>query len=510
MTDIVLTGQVLTVDPDRRVIRSGAVYVHDGIIEAVQPTSQAPPAGFAAVARVNTGGLITPGLIDLHNHLAYNTLPLWVGRDKAYTTRYQWPGAPTYQSDVSNPAQALGIAAPAAALRFAEVKAIVGGVTAIQGSPPMTRAFPGWMVRNVEKEQIGSKQPIFQSVLPSTGAQLDTTAGRLAQNRSFIYHLCEGVDPALRKEFELLRSHSCVGDGLIGIHSTALTQADFARWQALGGGAIVWSPFSNIWLYGGTTDVVAARAAGIRVCLGSDWTPSGTRNVLGELKIASTWNDTTLGGALSDADLVEMVTANPGDTLARPWGVQVGRLVPGALADISVFSTKTGADPWRAVLAATERNVRFVMVGGRPAYGNRSLLAAAGAAEVEPIMVAGIRRGIVMTLPEELWPAEPDLQRQANKSWADGMRELADVWTDPAAAVRRARQQRAVGVDAFEFVPDLPPSGDAGARALDDDELDQLVMPTFDGIGHDARWRASVRLRAPAYAGVLRDAMARF
>jgi len=28
-----------------------------------------------------------------------------------------------------------------------------------------------------------------------------------------------------------------------------------------------------------------------------------------------------------------MATANPGDTLARPWGFQVGRLVPGALAD---------------------------------------------------------------------------------------------------------------------------------------------------------------------------------
>jgi hypothetical protein len=115
-----------------------------------------------------------------------------------------------------------------------------------------------------------------------------------------------------------------------------------------------------------------------------------------------------------------------------------------------------------------------------------------------------------MALPEELWPAEPDLQRQANKSWADGLSELAAVWTDPAGAVRRARQQRAVGVEAFEFVPDLPPSGDADARALDDDELDQLVMPTFDGIGHDAAWKASVRLRAPAYAGVLRDAMARF
>ena len=509
MDDIVLFGRILTVDADRRVLASGAVYLRDGLIEAVQPESSAPPAGFTKARRVRTGGLVAPGLIDLHNHLAYNTLPLWIGRDRAYETRYQWPGAPTYQSDVSNPAQALGIAAPAAALRFAEVKAIVGGVTAIQGSPPLTRAFPGWMVRNVEKEEIGSKQPIFQSVLPASDEQLDATAGRLELGRAFIYHLGEGVAPKLRDEFQQLADHRCVGAGLIGIHSTALTAADFAEWAAFGAGAVVWSPFSNLWLYGGTTDVVAARAAGIKVCLGSDWTPSGTRNVLGELKIAAEWNHQSLAGALTDADLVEMATANPGDTLARAWGVQVGRLVPGALADITVFGAD-GGDPWGSVLGATERNVRLVLVGGRPAYGNRTLLAAAGAVDVEPISVAGIRRGIVMRLPDELLPQEPDLALQATKSWADGLAELSRVWDDPAKAVRQARTRRDVGADPLEFVPDIPPAGEDGAKALDDDELDKLVMPAFDGIGHDLGWRARVRDTAPAHAPILTDAIKRF
>ncbi len=290
VNDIVLFGAVLTVDRQRRFLRRGAVYLHEGRIEAVQDESAKAPAGFGHARRVRTGGLITPGLIDLHNHLAYNTLPLWIGRTSAYSTRYQWPGAPTYQRDVSNPAQALGIAAPAAALRFAEVKAVVGGVTSIQGSPPVTRAFPGWMVRNIEKEEPTGTKPVFQSVLPASAEQLKTTAGRLAAGNSFIYHLSEGTAPTLRKEFDALRDAQCVGNGLVGIHSTALAADDFREWEARGGGAIVWSPFSNLWLYGGTTDVMAARAAGLRVCLGSDWTPSGTRNVLGELKIAATWN----------------------------------------------------------------------------------------------------------------------------------------------------------------------------------------------------------------------------
>ena len=509
MDDIVLFGRVLTVDDDRRVHARGAVYIREGVIEAVQPEKATPPAGFGKARRVRTGGLITPGLIDLHNHLAYNTLPLWIGRQAAYSTRYQWPGAPTYQSDVSNPAQALGIAAPAAALRYAEVKAVVGGVTAIQGSPPVTRAFPGWMVRNVEKEAIGVKKPIFQSVLPATPDQLDKTAGRMAQGRSFIYHLGEGIDPGLRKEFALLHDHGCVGAGLIGIHSTALTAADYASWHAAGGGAVVWSPFSNLWLYGGTTDVLAARAAGVRVCLGSDWTPSGTRNVLGELKIAAAWNSHALGGALTDEDLVEMATANPGDTLARAWGARIGRLVPGALADVTVFAN-VDADPWRTVLRATERHVRLVMVGGRPTYGNPSLLAAAGAEDPEPITVAGVRRGLVMALPEELLPPEPDLRAEATKSWADGLAELAAVWSDPGESVRRARRRRAVGEPLFEFVPDMPSAPGDDVRALDEQELDQLVMPAFDGIGHDARWINTVRETAPPHAQVLKAAMERF
>ena len=56
----------------------------------------------------------------------------------------------------------------------------------------------------------------------------------------------------------------------------------------------------------------------------------------------------------------------------------------------------------------------------------------------------------------------------------------------------------------------MPSAAGDDTRALDEDELDQLVMPTFDTIGHDGRWLGSVALRAPAYAQVLKDAIDRF
>jgi cytosine/adenosine deaminase-related metal-dependent hydrolase len=518
---LVLTGTVVTYDDTQPVVRDGAVYLGaDGTIDAVQPRRRRPPAGFDAARRVPTNGVITPGLIDLHNHLAYNTLPLWSApRDQPYTSRHQWPGAATYGRDVSNPAQALGMAAAAATLRYAEVRAAAGGVTSIQGSPPVTRAFAGWMVRNIEKEQIpayGRQQLLYQAVIKADVPTLARYAPRLAEGRSFVYHLAEGTAPALRDEYADLRAAGCVHPNLIGIHSTALGAADFEDWARHGPGAVVWSPFSNVWLYGSTTDVLAARRHGHLVCLGSDWGPSGTKNLLGELKVAALWNDEALGGALDARDLGLMATANAGDALRRCWGVDLGRLRAGALADVLVTTRRVGPgrDPHENLLRVDERGVRLVVVGGRPVLGTPSLLAAAGARRVERLDVGGVPKGVVMRLPAELLPEDPALHAEANMSWRTGLAALRRVGRDPRAAVRAARTARERrprgGAVPLEFVPDMPgPGGADGARALSDDELDQLVIPPVPSLAHDASWFAAVDEAKP-HAAMLRQLRARW
>ncbi len=67
------------------------------------------------------------------------------------------------------------------------------------------------------------------------------------------------------------------------------------------------------------------------------------------------------------------------------------------------------------------------------------------------------------------------------------------------------RRTRAVGPEPLRFVPDLPGPDGREARALTDDELDQLAMPRFDGIGHDAAWLDRVRRTCPEHAEILRD-----
>src|SRR3546814_11807450 len=53
------------------------------------------------------GGSIYPGLVDLHNHLSYDELPMWQVPDR-YENRDQWARHPDYRRLISGPMNVLG------------------------------------------------------------------------------------------------------------------------------------------------------------------------------------------------------------------------------------------------------------------------------------------------------------------------------------------------------------------------------------------------------------------
>src|SRR6185436_3180653 len=81
---LALAGRVVTMDDNFTVITDGIIYIEQGKIVAVQKRAQPAPAGFAGVTLIETGGTLLPGLIDLHNHLSYNALPLWAPVPKLF------------------------------------------------------------------------------------------------------------------------------------------------------------------------------------------------------------------------------------------------------------------------------------------------------------------------------------------------------------------------------------------------------------------------------------------
>src|SRR5262249_46319636 len=97
---LVVTGHLVTFNPPKTEIADGTLYIdREKTIQTVQRRTDPAPSGFDQAARAETNGLVYPGLIDLHNHIAYNCLSLWIAPDhaKAWTSRDQWPRDPDYK-----------------------------------------------------------------------------------------------------------------------------------------------------------------------------------------------------------------------------------------------------------------------------------------------------------------------------------------------------------------------------------------------------------------------------
>jgi 5-methylthioadenosine/S-adenosylhomocysteine deaminase len=385
---IALTGRIVTMDDHASVIDRGVVYARDGAIAAVLPSSAPAPDGFAGVPRTPTRGTIYPGLIELHNHLPYDVLSLWQV-PKQFGNRDQWsgPSTPDYHRLISGPMAVLGSDADVvpAVVRYVEVRCLLGGTTTSQGvalasRPGIVTHFRG-LVRNVESTGDPRLPPAATHIADVEATDAEHFLARISGKQKLILHLSEGVDASAHRHFEALHLPSgdwAITDNLIGIHCVALTPADFETFAAHGG-SMVWSPLSNLLLYGKTADVVAARAAGVPIALGSDWAPSGSKNLLGELKVAR------LAADLPGSDLVAMATRTPAQMLG--WGAHVGSLEAGKRADLIVVNSADG-DPYDTLIDATEAALSLVVINGVPRVGTRSLMTRLGIGG-ERITVAG-------------------------------------------------------------------------------------------------------------------------
>lgn len=449
---LLLEGTVVTMDAAHRVLEHAKLLVRGDRIVNIWQGEHPPPGtqlGDAIHVDLGPSALIFPGMINLHDHPSYDALPLWpapsshaqpeLGRplgSEPYANRYQWNAMHGHAS----PEQARLIVTPHFALtspeglnleteviKYAKIKGLLGGQTTSQGATS-TPASDGVLSRNVDspnfgRQAIGSTVGALGDASPSDVGQL--VAGmRFGLVDAWLFHLGEGVrdgdrrpgDPdSSRAEFETLKSDGLLTDMTVVVHGVALEASDFEAMRAARstrldgsgdglGAKLVWSPLSNLLLYGRTANVYEALAAGVTVSLGTDWSPSGSRNLLGELKIADiALRDPAVLGASRhllpelavegkngeaaeraeralDQLIVDMATRNPAATVR--WQNQVGSLEAGKAADLFVISADPDRprhrpaprSPYRSLIDATERDVRLVVVGGEPLVGDVDVL----------------------------------------------------------------------------------------------------------------------------------------
>ena len=386
-------GRVVTMDANRTVIPDGVVWVADGSITDVTTWPAKPPA-HAASPVVATGGTVYPGMIELHNHLAYDTLPLFC-IPRQYTKREEWQGTRGYRRYVSGPA---GVVASVpelikATIRYVECKSLISGTTTSQGltlrAAPIKHLYRG-IVRNAEQPDAAGLDPARPKIGDVTPDGRESFRKSLTGKGARIVHLAEGLPASKAHDhFTDLKAPNgtwAIGPKFVGIHATALEPADLAIVAGLGG-SIVWSPFSNLALYGGTTDAKTALDLGMKVALGSDWSPTASKNLLNELKVARIWSDDQHIG-ITDRQLVEMVTVTPAAILG--WAGSLGSLESPKLADITVIAGK-GGDAYGRLVDATESDVRLVIIGGVARYGTPALLGVLSPID-EQAEVAGVTR----------------------------------------------------------------------------------------------------------------------
>jgi hypothetical protein len=416
---VALAGRIVTCDRSERVLADGVVFICQGRVLDVRIRSAGVPSGFERTPIIETKGTLFPGLIELHNHLSYNALPLWAPIPAKFEHRGQWPNHKDYRRLVSGPMTVLGRTPSLlpALVRYVECKCLLGGVTTSQGimlnsNAGIQRFYKG-LVRNVEQAQDPDLPDAEGHILDVEARDAAAFLARMMKakgQRSYLLHLSEGVtdptrpDSVARRHFlalEVRPNQWAISDALSGIHATGLLDEDF-RVLARNGASMIWSPLSNLLLYGGTARVEAAREAGVRIGIGSDWSPTGSKNLLGELKVAWLYSQSFMRKPFSARDLVLMATRVAAEILK--WNAALGSLEAGKCADL-VMIEGTAGDPYDSLIRSPETSIHLVMINGVARFGTRGLMAQL-APDQDPLHVGGKVRGLYLDQPT----ADPDIR----------------------------------------------------------------------------------------------------
>ncbi|MBM4291046.1 MAG: amidohydrolase family protein [Deltaproteobacteria bacterium] len=345
-------------------------------------------------------GVVTPGLINPHDHLSWALNPPALPRgQERFEHRHDWrKGKRGHQSISAGPSDN-----GREALLYGELRMLMGAATSIAGSNS-TRD----LLRNLDDSNANGGLGNFEAdyrtfplgdsdgTLVASGCDryMIDAASRL-NSRVYLPHVAEGIDPEARNEFACLSGEG--GVDLIArntsmIHGVGLSPADILS-VAADGASLVWSPRSNVQLYGHTAPVVSYMYAGVNIALGTDWTPSGSMNMLRELRCADLLNRSYYGAFFSDRQVWQMATANAAKALGV--GDQLGALRVGYVADVALLHRFDKA-PYRAVLEATPEAVALVARGGKVLYGDAGLVEAVNTQGCDALSVCGAEKRVCL------------------------------------------------------------------------------------------------------------------
>ena len=412
------------------IVENGTVVIQQNKITAAGAKVKVP----GNMTVIDTHGVIAPGLIDLHNHLTYNVFPRWHPMGE-FGNRYDWQQKPIYQTSIETPhAGMVADGLECEMERYAEVKAISEGETTTVGG--VANACSMGLAHNLDTED---EWHVAYNVFPlqMTETDLAPIRQKLANHQlhAFLIHLSEGgrEDASATREFEMLKGRGLLVPGVSLIHGVALQPENYVE-MAAHNVNLIWSPRSNLELYGSTADVAAAKAAHVKIALAPDWSPTGSDGLLAELNYAAAWNDTQKPHLFTDRELVAMATSTPADLVGA--SDRLGAIESGHEADLLVIKPEGDAkrDAYWTLTHATAAQVMLVMVGGEPLYGDPDVLEKTGPSRPsEKIDVCGSSKTLLFTglhgqvdAADETWAHSASILQTALRHYGRDLAPLAE------------------------------------------------------------------------------------
>ena len=334
---------------------------------------------------INCGNnVISPAMINAHDHIRYThndpgALKQWV--NERYNHRHEWRkgknGHTNLQSHMNMNA------ANEAQQAWGELRNLMAGTTVMAGSGGVNG-----FLRNVDKNKNDgvTLNDVKYNTFPlgdANGTMIENGCGynfrdteSVLSHHCYLPHVAEGINKAAENEFLCLSSTNNGGHDLTEansafVHMIGLNAKD-AMVAAEEHTAVIWSPRSNISLYGHTAQIPMYFNLGILVGLGTDWTPSGSINMLRELQCVDYLNKNHYGNFLTDKQIWELATRNNAEALLI--SDRVGILKPGRIADISIYAVKDAPNPYRAVIDAKMNDVILVLKAGIATYGDSDVM----------------------------------------------------------------------------------------------------------------------------------------
>lgn len=266
----IIPPPVLTPGASDRLLLRGTLLMPDGpllgelliqgttIACAAASCSDLPAAQGATV--ISTSGVISPGLLDSHNHGLFNIFDEadW-NPGRFWMNHNSWTTEARYKQVVDAKQYLNSEGTSPVDLRceidkYAEVKALIAGTTSFLLAPgAVGLSCYQSLARTIDTQQNDLGQDLLRtsiSVPDNSTAQGICNAITAGTANAYVVHIGEGIDQTSRNEFAQLemRASGCLMIPQTAIvHGTALGTPEFDKMAAIGM-KLVWSPKSNLFL----------------------------------------------------------------------------------------------------------------------------------------------------------------------------------------------------------------------------------------------------------------------